>query len=223
MEKLLVCIIFHSQIAWLEQIFRDGICVYVLLCEFAPQHLFHLSLSISPHVWAAWVNWAALELIALALWALCTLCELWLGARLRNLDDCAWVESCWLLLTHWFSIRNHNLSTIELTLSGKKKPYKCSALLSHSWNGFSTWMAWLLKHSLSLSFFLYLTLSCRWMYILWKILSGGFRKSSFISMATFLGSRLIRRRSCWKYPLHFGINSKFFFFFWVSSVKFNVN
>lgn len=122
MEKLLVCIIFHSQIAWLEQVFRDGICVYVLLCEFAPQHLFHLSLSVSPHVWAAWVNWAALELIALALWAPCTLCELWLGARLRNLDDCAWVESCWLLLTYWFSIHNHNLSTIELTLSGKKNP-----------------------------------------------------------------------------------------------------
>jgi len=67
MEKLLVYIIFNSQIAWLEQVFRDRKCVYVLLCEFAPQHLLHLSLCVSPHVWAAWVNWAALELIALAL------------------------------------------------------------------------------------------------------------------------------------------------------------
>ncbi len=83
--------------------------------------LFHLSLSVS--LWAVRVNWAALELIALALWAPYTLCELWLAARLRSLDDCAWVESCWLLLTHWFSIRNHNLSTVELrlsVLSGKK-------------------------------------------------------------------------------------------------------
>lgn len=103
----------------------DGICVYMCYCVNLPPStaLFHLSLSVSPRVWAVRVNWAALELIALALWAPYMLCELWLAARLRNLDDCAWVESCWLLLTHWFSIRNHNLSTVELTLSvlsGKK-------------------------------------------------------------------------------------------------------
>lgn len=117
MEKLLVCIIFRSPSLGCVY----GICVYVCMryCVNLPPStaLFHLSLSVSPHVWAVWVNWAALELIALALWAPYTLCELWLAARLRNLDGCAWVKSCWLLLTHWFSIHSHNLSTMKLTLS----------------------------------------------------------------------------------------------------------